>query len=146
MKEEGGARPALVLLPPSNCTGSDDGSQQAADWASSFILHPSSLGGARGTMIEVVNLCRRFDGPDGGVLAVDNVSFSVAPGEVFGLLGPNGAGKTTTLRIILGLLRPTSGVALINGYRSTLSPDQVKRCVGLVSTTAGLYQHLSEAG
>jgi ABC-2 type transport system ATP-binding protein/sodium transport system ATP-binding protein len=94
-------------------------------------------------MIEVMSLCRRFDGPGGGVLAVDNVSFSVARGEVYGLLGPNGAGKTTTLRIILGLLRPTSGVAMINGYRSTLCPDEVKRCVGLVSTTAGLYQHLS---
>jgi ABC-2 type transport system ATP-binding protein/sodium transport system ATP-binding protein len=94
-------------------------------------------------MIQVNNLCRRFEGPGGGVLALDDVSFSVVPGEVFGLLGPNGAGKTTTLRIILGLLRPTSGVATINGYRSTLFPDEVKRCVGLVSTSAGLYQHLS---
>lgn len=95
-------------------------------------------------MIQVENLTRRFDIPGGGeVLAVDNVSFNVAPGEVYGLLGPNGAGKTTTLRIVLGLLRPTSGQARIGGFTSWERPDDVKRCVGLVSTSAGLYQHLT---
>jgi ABC-2 type transport system ATP-binding protein/sodium transport system ATP-binding protein len=95
-------------------------------------------------MIRVEDLTRRFTGPGGtDVLAVDGVSFAVSAGEVYGLLGPNGAGKTTTLRIILGLLRPTSGRATIGGYASTEFPDQVKRSVGLVSASAGLYQHLS---
>jgi ABC-2 type transport system ATP-binding protein/sodium transport system ATP-binding protein len=95
-------------------------------------------------MIHVENLTRRFDTPGGGeVLAVDRLSFSVGPGEVFGLLGPNGAGKTTTLRMLLGLLRPTSGHARVAGYSSWEHPDEVKRYVGLVSTSAGLYQHLS---
>ncbi len=95
-------------------------------------------------MIRVENLTRRFDIPGGGeVLAVDGVSFTVNPGEVYGLLGPNGAGKTTTLRMLLGLLTPTAGHAAIAGWRSSEHPNEVKRYVGLVSTSAGLYQHLS---
>src|SRR5205823_1908627 len=74
---------------------------------------------------------------------LDGVSFTVTAGEVYGLLGPNGAGKTTTLRMLLGLLKPTSGQATIGGYRFTEYPDEVKRRVGLVSATAGLYPHLS---
>jgi ABC-2 type transport system ATP-binding protein/sodium transport system ATP-binding protein len=95
-------------------------------------------------MIQVENLTRCFDTVGGGeVRAVDGVSFQVAAGEVFGLLGPNGAGKTTTMRIILGLLRPTSGRASIGGYDSATAPDEVKRQVGLVSASAALYQHLT---
>jgi ABC-2 type transport system ATP-binding protein/sodium transport system ATP-binding protein len=95
-------------------------------------------------MIQVEGLSRRFALSGGGeVVAVDNVSFSVSAGEVYGLLGPNGAGKTTTIRMILGLLRPSAGWATIGGYRSLESPDEVKRRVGLVSASAGLYPHLS---
>ena len=91
-------------------------------------------------MILVDNLTKLFPSPRGNVLAVDRLTFSVRPGEVYGLLGPNGAGKTTSLRMILGLLQPTSGHAEILGFRSTEQPDEVKRRVGLVSTSAGLYQ------
>ena len=95
-------------------------------------------------MIHVSHLTRRFSLPSGGsVLAVDDLSFEVAAGEVYGLLGPNGAGKTTTLRMLLGLMQPTSGRATIQGYSSAEHPDEVKRRVGLVSTSAGLYPHLS---
>jgi ABC-2 type transport system ATP-binding protein/sodium transport system ATP-binding protein len=95
-------------------------------------------------MIEVHNLTRRFDLPGGGeVLAVDALSFHVGAGEVYGLLGPNGAGKTTTLRMLLGLLKPTAGWATVAGFRSSERPDEVKRRVGLVSASAGLYPHLS---
>ena len=95
-------------------------------------------------MIRVENLTRSFPVAGGSeVRAVDGLSFQVAAGEVFGLLGPNGAGKTTTLRIILGLLRPTSGRATIGGFCAATSPDAVKRQVGLVSSTAALYQHLT---
>jgi sodium transport system ATP-binding protein len=95
-------------------------------------------------MIEVERLTRVFSLPgDQQVLAVDDVSFSVPPGEVFGLLGPNGAGKTTTLRIILGLLKPTSGHATIAGFDSLRRPDEVKRRVGLVSANTGLYPNLT---
>jgi ABC-2 type transport system ATP-binding protein/sodium transport system ATP-binding protein len=95
-------------------------------------------------MIQVEGLTRRFALPDGGeVLAVDDLSFAAGPGEVFGLLGPNGAGKTTTLRMLLGLLRPTSGRAAVAGYDSRLHPDEVKRRVGLVSANVGIYPHLT---
>jgi ABC-2 type transport system ATP-binding protein/sodium transport system ATP-binding protein len=95
-------------------------------------------------MIQVEHLTKRFPLPGGGsLLAVDDVSFAVGPGEVYGLLGPNGAGKTTTLRMLLGLLRPTSGQASIAGFGSARHPDEVKRRVGLVSAGAGLYQGLT---
>ncbi|MGL4551688.1 MAG: heme ABC exporter ATP-binding protein CcmA [Gemmataceae bacterium] len=95
-------------------------------------------------MIDVTGLSRRFRLPSGGeVVAVENLSFSVAAGEVYGLLGPNGAGKTTTLRMLLGLLRPSAGRATIQGFSSADQPDEVKRRVGLVSTSAGLYPQLT---
>jgi ABC-2 type transport system ATP-binding protein/sodium transport system ATP-binding protein len=91
-------------------------------------------------MIQVHHLTKRFPLSGGEYLvAVNNLSFSVMPGEVYGLLGPNGAGKTTTLRMVLGLLTPTSGQASIAGFASDHAPDEVKRRVGLVSSSAGLY-------
>lgn len=95
-------------------------------------------------MIIVHELTKRFPGPHGkDVLAVDRLSFIVRPGEVYGLLGPNGAGKTTTLRMILGLLQPSSGYAEVDGLRTLDATDEVKRRIGLVSTSAGLYQWLT---
>jgi ABC-2 type transport system ATP-binding protein/sodium transport system ATP-binding protein len=95
-------------------------------------------------MIHVEGLSRRFSVSGGGeVVAVDGLTFSVTAGEVYGLMGPNGAGKTTTLRMLLGLLRPSAGWAKIDGFRSSEFPDEVKRRVGLVSASAGLYPHLS---
>ena len=95
-------------------------------------------------MIDVQNLTKLFFLPGGRELtAVAGVSFSVGAGEVYGLLGPNGAGKTTTLRMLLGLLKPTSGFAAIAGFRSVDFPDEVKRRVGFVSANAGLYQYLT---
>jgi len=95
-------------------------------------------------MIEVEHLTKRFPGPGGEeVTAVDDLSFQVNRGEVYGLLGPNGAGKTTTVRMILGLLPATEGTASIDGYRSANSPQEVKRRVGLVAAGTGVYQGLS---
>ena len=95
-------------------------------------------------MIQVHRLTKRFPLPGGGeVVAVDDLSFSVLAGEVYGLLGPNGAGKTTTLRMLLGLLTPSGGQASIAGYGSSAAPDEVKRRVGLVSAGAGLYHALT---
>jgi sodium transport system ATP-binding protein len=94
-------------------------------------------------MISAVELTKRFEHAGREVLAVDHVSFRVVKGEVYGLLGANGAGKTTTLRMILGLLVPTSGHADVDGFRTTESADAVKSRIGFVSTSAGLYQWLT---
>lgn len=95
-------------------------------------------------MIEVKGLTRYFHLPGGRqVVAVDDLSFTVPGGEVFGLLGPNGAGKTTTLRMLLGLLSPSAGWAAVEGFTSATHPDEVKRRVGLVSANAGLYPQLT---
>jgi sodium transport system ATP-binding protein len=94
-------------------------------------------------LISVVELTKCFHHAGGDVRAVDRVSFHVSAGEVYGLLGENGAGKTTTLRMILGLLEPTSGYAEVAGFRTTAAGDEVKSRIGLVSASAGLYQWLT---
>jgi ABC-2 type transport system ATP-binding protein/sodium transport system ATP-binding protein len=94
-------------------------------------------------LISVVELTKRFFQGGRELLAVDRVSFEVARGEVYGLLGENGAGKTTTLRMILGLLAPTSGYAVVDGQSSTERGDAVKAKIGMVSASASLYQWLT---
>ena len=94
-------------------------------------------------MITVQQLSRHFQSGGKTLVAVDHLSFQVQAGEVYGLLGPNGAGKTTTLRMILGLLQPTSGDAIVSGFHVSQFPDEVKRRIGLVSASAGLYQWLT---
>ena len=94
-------------------------------------------------MISVRDLTKIFATHGRELVAVDHLTFAVRAGEVYGLLGPNGAGKTTTVRMILGLLTPTSGYAEIEGLRSSEFPEEVKRRVGLVSASAGLYQWLT---
>lgn len=76
-------------------------------------------------------------------MAVEDLSFEVRPGHVFGLLGPNGAGKTTTLRMVLGLIEPTSGDAQIDGFQVSRNSDEVKRRIGFVSTSVGVYPWLT---
>jgi len=90
-------------------------------------------------MITLNQLTKVYD----DIRAVDRLSLSVEAGDVYGLLGPNGAGKTTTLRMILGLLKPTSGDASILGCRVSTDPLRMKQSIGLVSASAGLYQWLT---
>ena len=94
-------------------------------------------------MIRINQLCKTFYVADREIRAAQDVSFEVGEGEVFGLLGPNGAGKTTVMRMILGLLKPDAGFAEINGIRSTNQPNELKRQVGFVSASAGIYQWLT---
>lgn len=94
-------------------------------------------------MIEVHQLSKAFEVNGRKFLAVDDVSFSVSPGTVYGLLGPNGAGKTTTMRMVLGLLRPDSGYSEVSGMRSDVDSDGVKRQVGFVTSAGGVYQWLT---
>ncbi len=94
-------------------------------------------------MIRVEKLTKLYLRDDKPFAAVDRLSFQVNPGDVYGLLGPNGAGKTTTMRMILGLMQPDSGFAEVEHFRSSESPDEVKRRIGFVSATAGIYQWLT---
>jgi len=89
-------------------------------------------------MIEVQNLTKRFN----GTTVLRGIDFQVKEGEVFGYLGPNGAGKTTTMRIVLGLLKPTSGRALVFG-KELSENDDLRRRVGVLLENDGLYEHLS---
>src|SRR5687767_12121731 len=89
--------------------------------------------------IDVRNLSRRF----GAFVAVDQISFDVRPGEIFGFLGSNGAGKSTTIRMLCGLLRPTSGTALVAGIDVRRDPEGVKRRIGYMSQRFSLYEKLT---
>jgi ABC-2 type transport system ATP-binding protein len=89
--------------------------------------------------IVVRDLTRKF----GGFIAVDRVSFSVAPGEIFGFLGANGAGKSTTIRMLCGLLKPTSGTATVGGVDVGRDPEGVKRRIGYMSQKFSLYELLT---
>jgi ABC-2 type transport system ATP-binding protein len=84
-------------------------------------------------------LTKRFD----GFTAVDDVTLNIRRGEIFGFLGPNGAGKTTTIRMLLGLLLPTSGQASVLGYDIVRQPEEIRRNVGYVSQRFSLYPDLT---
>jgi ABC-2 type transport system ATP-binding protein len=90
-------------------------------------------------VVDVVGLSKRFGS---GVLAVDDLSFSVEPGQVCGLLGPNGAGKTTALRVLLGLVKPTKGDAYLFGTRVRPGAPELRR-VGALIESAAFVPHLS---
>ena len=90
-------------------------------------------------MIELQNLKRNF----GNRTAVDGVSFSVPDGQICGYLGPNGAGKTTTVKMLTGMIPPTSGTARISGYDVLENPLEVKNRIGYVPESGALYQSLT---
>ena len=90
-------------------------------------------------MITVNDLVKKY----GTFTAVNGVSLDVRPGEIHGFLGPNGAGKTTTIRMIAGLLKPTSGRILVNGHDLTSNPEAAKASLGFIPDRPFLYEKLS---
>ncbi len=92
-----------------------------------------------GAAVEVENLVKTF----GEFVAVDRVSFRVGRGEIFGFLGPNGAGKSTVIRILCGLLRPTSGRAMVGGLDVARDPETVRHNIGYMSQKFSLYDDLT---
>jgi len=89
--------------------------------------------------VETESLIKTF----GAFTAVDNVSLRVARGEIFGFLGPNGAGKSTTIRILCGLLTPTSGRAFVGGVDVAVNPEEARRNIGYMSQKFSLYDDLT---
>ena len=89
--------------------------------------------------IHIQNLTRRFN----GLVAVDNISFDIEAGEIFGLLGPNGAGKTTTLSMLSTMLKPTSGSATVNGIDIERDEDGVRKSIGIVFQDQSLDEELT---
>jgi ABC-2 type transport system ATP-binding protein len=98
-------------------------------------VQPKSTGPA----VKLETLVKRF----GNFVAVDNVSLEVAPGEIFGFLGPNGAGKSTTIRILCGLLAPTSGRATVHGFDVATQPEEIRQNIGYMSQKFSLYDDLT---
>lgn len=92
-------------------------------------------------VIHVEALTKMF----GDFTAVDQISFSVARGEIFGFLGPNGAGKSTTIRMLCGLLASTSGIGRVNGHDINREPERVRQAIGYMSQKFSLYKDLTVA-
>ncbi|HEY4485684.1 MAG TPA: ABC transporter ATP-binding protein, partial [Nitrospiria bacterium] len=89
--------------------------------------------------IEADRLVKRF----GPLTAVDELTLAIRPGEIFGFLGPNGSGKSTTIRMLCGILLPTSGAARIMGHDVQRHPDRIKPLIGYMSQSFGLYSDLT---
>lgn len=94
---------------------------------------------AAANAIEARELTRKF----GDFVAVDHLSFDIPKGSIFGFLGPNGSGKSTCIRMLCGVLTPTSGTALVNGYDVVRQPEEVKRSIGYMSQAFSLYRDLT---
>ncbi len=90
-------------------------------------------------MIHTENLAKKF----GTIMAVEGLSLDVAEGEVFGFLGPNGAGKTTTVRMLTSLIGPTAGSASVAGFKVGQQDTDIRRTVGVLTETPGMYDNLS---
>lgn len=96
-------------------------------------------------LIKLKKLVKRYGPTNGGILAVNDVSFSVVPGEVLGFLGPNGAGKSTTMKMITGFLTPTSGTVRVAGYDVATEPIKAKQQIGYLPEGAPGYPDMTPA-
>ncbi|MEA1975530.1 MAG: ABC transporter ATP-binding protein [Bacillota bacterium] len=90
-------------------------------------------------IVTLKKLTKSFD----NFIAVDNISLDIKKGTIFGLLGPNGAGKSTTIRMIIGVLQPTTGTAIVNGIDVIKNPESIKKEIGYMSQKFGLYEDLT---
>src|SRR5260370_32333781 len=110
------------------------GTQSRAERENAVVENHSS--------VVVEDLVKRF----GDFVAVDHISLETRKGEIFGFLGPNGAGKSTTIRMLCGLLTPTSGRAIVAGYDIRQKPESVRQNIGYMSQKFSLYHALKVHG
>jgi ABC-2 type transport system ATP-binding protein len=103
------------------------------------IANPVEPNSVEPNSVEVANLVKRF----GDFVAVDRINLEVRKGEVFGFIGPNGAGKSTTIRMLCGLLKPTSGRAMVAGFDVSKNPEAVRQNIGYMSQKFSLYNDLT---
>src|SRR5882672_4277207 len=94
--------------------------------------------GTDGVVVETRDLTKRY----GRLVALDRLTLSVGRGQILGFIGPNGAGKTTTIKILVGLARPTSGKAAVAGVDCAAEPRRIKRLIGFMPDTFGVYDNL----
>ncbi len=128
----------VSMMTPSETTGSGPWTQLAA--TPPEVLPPASTDDRSAeTVIHVAGLVKRF----GEFTAVDDVSFQVRRGEIFGFLGPNGAGKTTMIKMLTGILRPTRGRGVVAGYEVVRQASGIKRTIGYMSQRFSLYPDLT---
>ena len=99
----------------------------------------SRAGSQNGPALEIRDLVKTF----GDFVAVDHVSFQVSKGEIFGFLGPNGAGKSTVIRMLCGLLTPTSGWGTVAGFDVAKDPEEIRKNIGYMSQKFSLYDDLT---
>ena len=90
-------------------------------------------------MIEVKNLTKQY----GSAKAVDNLSFTVEQGQIYGFLGPNGAGKSTTMNILTGYIAPSTGEVLINGHNILDEPEAARKCIGYLPEIPPVYPEMT---
>jgi len=90
-------------------------------------------------VIETNNLTKSFN----GIIAVNKLNLKIKRGKIFGFLGPNGAGKSTTIRMLCGILQPTDGMAVVNGFDVIKEPEKIKQTIGYVTQSFGLYEDLT---
>jgi ABC-2 type transport system ATP-binding protein len=102
-------------------------------------MQPNGAGPVAEKAVVLEHLVKRF----GDFVAVDNVSLEIPRGEIFGFLGPNGAGKSTTIRILCGLLAPTSGHAMVGGFDVATQAEDIRRNIGYMSQKFSLYDDLT---
>jgi ABC-2 type transport system ATP-binding protein len=104
---------------------------------------PDHSAALRESIIRIEHLSKIFPSKQGPVAAVDDISFEVKRGEIFGLLGPNGAGKSTLIRILTTLISPSSGVAFVDTYEVSASPERIRGLIGVCPQNSTLDQELT---
>ncbi len=102
-------------------------------------MRSSQTNNSENIAIEVKDLKKQF----GNFIAVDSISFQVRRGEIFGFIGPNGAGKSTTIKMLCGILRPTSGIGIVSGYDITQESEKIKKVIGYMSQKFSLYEDMT---